>query len=152
MLAKLEKLLNTVGAFCVAMIFVLSTMQVVMRYWYGQTYFFTEEMARFFLVWAAMCGVAIETRRHGHIRISFIVERFPPRFRQFWNNTVEALVLLLFVVLAWLGVDSTIFNHGQESPGMQIPLSIPFSAIPIFFSFSALFMLERLLGRGKSDK
>lgn len=145
MLFRLEKLLDLLGVLCIAMLFALTLMQVLMRYWYGNTSFFTEEAARFFLVWAAMIGVAIEVRHGGHIGIPFFVERLPERFRRVWIMTGELLVLLLFGLLVWLGVESTVFNHGQESPGLQVPLSIPFAAIPLFFALAAVFGAERLL-------
>mgnify|MGYP005838723637 CR=1 FL=1 len=145
--AKLERLIVGSGVAFIIAIFVLTATQVAMRYGFGKTYFFTEELARYFLVWATLAGTAVETRRNGHIRIPIIVARLPHRIRRIWLRLLDVFMLVLFVLLAWLGVKSMIFNHGQESSGMQMPLSIPFAAIPLFFALSAGFVVERLRRR-----
>jgi len=111
---------------------------------FDYTHFFTEELGRYLLVWATLAGMAIETRQGGHIRVNFLAERLPQPLRRIWQIFIDLVIFILFLVLVYTGIDSSIFNHGQESSGMQLPLSIPFSAIPIFFFIAAIFMLERL--------
>lgn len=142
--ARLEKFIKHFGAACIVILFVLMTLQVIFRYGFGHTWFFTEELGRYLLIWATLAGMAIEVRRGGHIRIAFLVERLPPRVRRIWQMFVDAVVFSLFLVLIYTGIDSTLFNHGQESTGLRIPLSVPFAAIPVFFIIAALFMLERM--------
>jgi TRAP-type C4-dicarboxylate transport system permease small subunit len=148
--AKLERVIVALGVFFIVTIFVLTVMQVLMRYGFGQTFFFTEELARYFLVWATLAGMAVETRRNGHIAIPIISDQLPPHFQKALRTILDIFVLLMFMLLVWLGVKSTIFNHGQESPGMQMPLSIPFVAIPLFFAVATFFVLERLWQRRRS--
>jgi len=144
MLARLEKVVRYFGVVCTGLLFVLVIVQVILRYAFGHTHFLTEELGRYLLIWASLAGMSIETRRRGHIRVSFLVERLPDVLFRVWQIILDVLVLILFLVLVYTGIDSTIFNNGQESSGMQIPLSIPFSAIPIFFTISAVFMAERI--------
>ena len=49
-------------------------------------------------------------------------------------------MLILFCVVAVTGVDATTFAHGQVSPGLMIPLSYFYFAVPLFFAISAIFM------------
>ncbi len=149
MFTWLEKIIKHIGVACVALLFILMSVQVVLRYGFAYSHFFTEEMGRYLLVWATLAGMAIETRRQGHIRVMFLVDHLPAALRRAWLLFVDIIILALFVLLVYTGVGSTIFNHGQESPGMQLPLSIPFSAIPVFFAIAALFMLEGLWQRYK---
>ncbi len=144
MISKLENVIRHLGVVCTALLFVLMIVQVVLRYGFGYTHFLTEELGRYLLVWVSLAGMSVETHRRGHIRVSFLVEHLPPTLFRVWQIVVDFVVLILFLVLVYTGIDSTIFNHGQESSGLQIPLSVPFAAIPIFFAFSAVFMAERI--------
>ena len=148
MLKHLEKLLRQLGVICIALLFLLMITQVVLRYGFGYTHFFTEELGRYLLVWGTLAGMALETRCNGHIRVSFISDRLSPAIKRRWTFILDALSLLIFILLVYTGIDSMIFNHGQESPGLQIPLSLPFLALPLFFAFAVLFTLARLLKRG----
>ena len=149
MLNLLEKIIKHTGVFCLAVLFLLMIVQVVLRYGFDYTHFATEELGRYFLIWATMAGMALETRHNTHIRVSFIAEKIPARLRHFWQLLLDILTLLIFVLLVYTGIDSMLFNHGQESPGLQIPLSFPFLAIPFFFFCAFLFLSHRIYFRGK---
>lgn len=145
MLTKLENFIKHFGVVCIVILFILMTAQVILRYGFDQTFFFTEEVGRYLLIWATLAGMAIEVRRNGHIRVGFLVEKLPPRLKCIWRTFVDIIILILFLTLVYTGINSTLFNHGQESPGLQIPLSIPYSVIPFVFAIAAIFVLEKLL-------
>ncbi len=118
--------------------------QVVMRYGFGFTPFLTEEIGRYALVWSVLAGSAIAVRHGNHIRVAFIADLLPPRARRAWSLFLHLVTLVLFAVLVVTGIDATSFAHGQASIGMQIPLSYPYAAIPIFFAVSLVFGVARL--------
>ncbi|NKB37039.1 MAG: TRAP transporter small permease subunit [Gammaproteobacteria bacterium] len=149
MLSILEKLIRHTGVFCLAVLFLLMLVQVILRYGFDYTHFATEELGRYLLIWATLAGMALETRQNTHIRVSFIAEKLPERVRRFWQLLLDVASLFVFALLIYTGIDSMLFNHGQESPGLQIPLSLPFSAIPLFFFFALLFMCSRIFSRDK---
>ena len=140
----LEKYIKHIGVICIALLFSLVVVQVVLRYGFGYTHFLTEELGRYLLVWGTLAGMVIETRRGGHIRVAFLVDKIPLSIRRIWLLFLDIITLLMFLVLVYTGTGSTIFNHGQESSGLQIPLSIPFSAIPLFFALAAVFLAWKL--------
>lgn len=151
MLSFLEKQIRHSGVFCLAVLFLLMLVQVILRYGFDYTHFATEELGRYLLIWATLAGMALETRYNSHIRVSFIAEKMPARIRRLWQLVLDIISLLIFALLVYTGIDSMLFNHGQESPGLQWPLSFPFAAIPIFFFFALLFMLNRIFVRDNSQ-
>ena len=68
MFAKLEKSITHFGVACIALLFIIMIVQVILRYIFDYTHFFTEELGRYLLVWATLSGMAVETRQGGHIR------------------------------------------------------------------------------------
>jgi len=54
---RLEKLVDAFGALCLGLLLALMVAQVVMRYFFRYTPFFTEEIGRYLLVWSALAGV-----------------------------------------------------------------------------------------------
>lgn len=152
MLNWLEKTARLIGVSCIALLFILVILQVFMRYGFGYTHFLTEELGRYLLVWATMAGMALECRRGGHIRVQFLVDLLPRKAAGIWAVILNLIILLLFLLIIYTGLASMMFNHGQESPGLQIPLSFPFAAIPLFFLVAAVFIAERILKDWKENK
>ena len=140
----MEHTVKHLGVLCIALLLFLMIIQVVLRYGFAYTHFLTEELGRYLLVWATLAGMAIETHKSGHIRVSFLLEQLPSGIVRVWQLLIDVIVLLLFILLIYTGIDSTIFNHGQESAGMQIPLSIPFLCVPIFFLVAAIFLVDKI--------
>ena len=152
MLDRLENLVKAVGTFCLASLFMLILLQVVLRYGFDRSYFFTEELGRYLLIWMTMAGMSLQCRHEGHIRVDFMLQRLRGKTRLYLEIVVNILVSAILFVVVYTGIMSTIFNHGQESPGMQIPLSFPFLAVPLFFTIAVVFLVDRTLCRFKKGQ
>ncbi len=149
MLNRLEQIVKAVGIFCLVSLLILILLQVVLRYGFDRSYFFTEELGRYLLIWMTMAGMSLQCRSEGHIRVDFLLQRLHGKPRLFLEIVVNILVITILFVVVYTGVMSTIFNHGQESPGMQVPLSFPFIAVPFFFIIAAVFLVERTISECK---
>src|SRR4051812_9272351 len=125
MLAKLERAVDLFGAACLGLLLALMVAQVVMRYGFGYTPFFTEEMGRYLLVWSALAGTALAVRQRAHIRIEFLTIWLPPRAQKIWFAVLDAICLVLFAIVAFGGIEMTIDSGKQTSQGLQIPLAWP---------------------------
>ena len=79
MIDRLERLVRTLGAAALLVLFALIVAQVAMRYGFGVTPFFTEEVARYALVWSVLAGTAVSIRVDGHIRVTFVPDQLAVR-------------------------------------------------------------------------
>ena len=140
----LERLLRTIGATALFVLFVLIVMQVVMRYGFSFTPFFTEELARYSLVWSVLAGTAVSILINGHIRVTFIPELLAPNYHWLWMRLLDLITLALLIVLTIASVQTVEFAEGQTSDGMQISLQFPYSALPVAFGAGTLFLLIRI--------
>ena len=64
--------LRIVAALCLASLLILMLAQVVLRYTAIGVPAFTEEIARYAMVWMALFSAAVAVREGSHIRIDFV--------------------------------------------------------------------------------
>ena len=148
LLRMAERTLTLLAALCLAVMTALVVAQVVFRYGLNAASSYTEELARYAMIWMALFAAAVGVREASHIRIDFVPEllaRLVPRLHRVLRFMLDLVSLTVFLVLLWYGVDAAMFAMGQSSPGLQIPLGFPYAAVPIAFAFSAVFALARLL-------
>ncbi len=144
---RLERAVEGFGVACLGMLLALMVVQVILRYGFGYSHFFTEEIGRYLLVWASLAGTALAVRQRAHNRIEFLVDRLAEKQRRWWYGLLDLWCLGLFLVIAAGGIEMAYFARNQTSQGMQIPLVWPYAGLPMFFLLAAVFALANLLDR-----
>lgn len=104
---------------------------VFMRYVLNAAPQWSEEIARYLMVWMSLMATSAAMRRGQHIGLTFVVEKAGPRLRLVLDLIAYALVLLFFAVLLVKGIDMTIFVAPQRSPSVNIPMWIPYLSVPV---------------------
>jgi TRAP-type C4-dicarboxylate transport system permease small subunit len=111
--------------------------EVLFRYALMLPLFWTEEFARYCLVWSSLLGAGVALKRGEHIAVTFFVDRIPGGMRPQAAFLVSIFIALFLIVILWGGVHLVILTRHQLSPAMRIPMAWPYLAIPI----SSLIML-----------
>lgn len=148
----LEAGLRAVAALCLAGMLALVVMQVVLRYTGGGIPVFTEEMARYAMIWMALIASAVAVREGSHIRIDLVpavLQTVARPAARALEALLDVIALGLFLLLVWQGIDMVAFAVPQRSEGLRISLAYPYAAVPIAFAFASLFALARLLLRSR---
>lgn len=104
---------------------------VFMRYMLNAAPTWSEEIARYLMVWMSLLAISAAMRRGQHIGLNFVVDKAGPRLRKSMNLAAYALILLFFGVLFVKGIDMTFFVARQRSPSVNIPMWIPYLAVPV---------------------
>lgn len=138
-------LLRALLALALAVLVVPVTMQVVSRFVAViPHYIWTEEMARFLLVWMIMIGSIVGVREAGH----FVVDLWPnpgPRLRALLDLVANgAIVVLGAAFLVW-GWEFTAFAWWRISELAELPLWLIHIAWPIAGASWILFAGERMI-------
>ncbi len=103
--------------------------QVISRYFLHAPLSWSEELARFLLMWLAMLSAAYAFRTKSHFALRVVVERCPQSLQWGISIAVHLTVTLFFLVILYQGV---IYVHGVSghiAPALQIPMEIPYSSI-----------------------
>jgi TRAP-type C4-dicarboxylate transport system permease small subunit len=132
---KISDFLNRICE--IALIVVLAAMavvvflQVLFRYLLHLPLFWTEEFARYCLVWASLLGAAVALKRGEHIAVTFFLFIFPKRLTRALVEAARISVALILAVMVWGGIKLVVVTSAQISPALRIPMAIPYLALPI---------------------
>ncbi len=89
----------------------------------------TDEGARFLMVWLACFGWMIAGRRRGHVRIGFFQGKLPLPARIAVERAIQFAMAVLGLAIAWFGVGLVRRNAGLEAT--SLPLSMAWFYAPI---------------------
>ncbi len=131
--------------------------QVVSRYVFNYTPSWSEELSRYLVVWTIFIGTAVGVRKNIHIGVDAFI-RLAPRWMkvvfEVLLNLIGAAVSGVLIYLAVLFIKDTI-DYEQLSPAMQIPMFLPYLAMPVGLSFAVVHFLHdvvKLLARGEEPQ
>lgn len=107
--------------------------QVVGRYVFSSAPSWTEEMARYIHIFQVWIGASYAVKLRQHIRVEAFITRFHGVFRQILEIISILIWFVMALFLAIFGTELVLssINHGQLAPAMQIPIWIPYLAIPL---------------------
>lgn len=108
--------------------------QVFGRYVLNQSFSFTEEFARFALIWLAVLGAAYLNGQREHLAMDFLLNKLPPERQQQRLQVIEALMLVFALVVLVIGGGHLVYTTlslGQTSAAMHIPLGYIYAIVPV---------------------
>ena len=127
--------------------------QVFSRYIIGQSSSFTEEFARFALIWLSILGAAYLNGQREHLAIDFWLKKLPLAKQRQRIKIIEVMMLLFALIIMVIGGGNLVYltlSLGQKSSVLGIPLGIVYAIVPfsglliIFYSFYNLSQMEEV--------
>ena len=138
----------------ISMAFIVAT-QVFFRYALNQSLFWSEELARFLLVWLTFLGATVAYRRKVHPGIDILYARMPPVLQKASVIMTHLASMALFAVMVFYGIQFAYFVRLQISPALYLPKWIVLSIIPlsglVLMVHGALFLLAALKRGGRDN-
>lgn len=121
---------------------------VFTRYVMGEQAQWTEEIARFLLIWISLLGGAVAFGTKGHLGVDFLVEKFHPDARQCMAVAVHLTVLVFASAIFIYGGSQVVadaLRMEQTTPAMGWKMGYVYLSLPISGIFMVLFTLENLI-------
>lgn len=126
------------AAFCALLVMLLAiSMQIFFRL-YLDALPWTEELARYMLVWVTFLGATMAYRRGLHITVNFAVDLLPRPFARFLRVAAILGSILFFGVIMVYAVRFMQFQSTQLTPSLRIPIYLVYSVMP--FSLGVMFL------------
>ncbi len=117
------------------------TIEVGLRYIFGHSLFFTEELSRYLMVWIVFLGSAIAIRDGSHIKINVFVIRLNNKMRQLVQMVAYALTLTFLVIITIEGIRILPRQLYQMCITIDISLFYFYLAIPTGSILMIIFLL-----------
>ena len=105
--------------------------QVLSRYVFNHSLFWSEELARYLLVWLSFLGASVAYRRKVHPGIDILQTKMPAPLQKISIIAVHLASLTLFGVMIFFGCRFAYFVRLQISPALYLPKWIVFGIIPV---------------------
>lgn len=128
-----------------ALILAAITYQVVMRYVFGATPSWSEELAVLMFSWLVLGGLALGVHEGWHVRLTALPDLLPPRLRGWSERLTELVTAALGLFLAWSGWRFLDMTSGSISAAIGYPTEILNALAPVSGVLMALFALDRML-------
>ena len=158
MLKKMMHLLEVVSVAFFSVMILLVLYQIVMRKVFNASPPWTEELARYAMIWSTLLACAVLLKEKGHIMLDYFIEFLPPPVK-------KAVVLLTGVVIIVLtatfgyggfGMIQTSIAVSQLSPGAGLPMWAVYIIMPLsgvlMVACQLLAMVEILRGKPRAQE
>jgi len=131
-LDSIDKFIEWLSVILMSFMLLLTSANVVGRYVFSKSIFFSEEMARFLFVWVVFLGAAIIIKDKGHVAINFFAERLKGKKSGKLLEIFIGICGFIFITIVFMGgITLSKTMNIYKSPGMQIPMGYVYYAIPI---------------------
>ena len=152
LLCRLEKLNDRLDrGICAFTIFLMAVMtlvvwlQVFQRYVMNASLSWSEELARYMLVWVSFFGASVAMRRGQHLSLDLLRNMFTPALRRAGILASEGIVLIFWLFVIYYGTRYAIENLTQLATALPIAYGYVYIGIPIGAALMALQSIENLL-------
>lgn len=145
---RINKLIEGVLVIIFALLVLDVLWQVFARYVLNQSYSFTEEFARFALIWLAVLGAAYLNGRSEHLSMDFLLNKLTPEKKRQRMEVIEGLMLVFALVVMVFGGGNLVFTTlelGQTSPAMRVSLGYVYAIVPISGLLIVFFSIHNIL-------
>ncbi|MDH5537835.1 MAG: TRAP transporter small permease [Rhizobacter sp.] len=157
LISAYSRLLDLLLIAAVAILILPVSLQIFSRYTeLIPAYIWTEEMARFFFIWAIMIGAMVGIRDSAHLDADLWPE-LGPRASAMLRLVTHVFVFVFALVFIWYGIKFVQFGWHQSSELAELPMAWIFTAWPMAGITWVLFLGEhfardiRLVTRGEAS-
>lgn len=111
---------------------------IVARYFLELGITWTEELARYIMIWAALLAISSAAHRREHIGLVFVLNALSPRPRRILQAAIDGLGIAFFLFLLFFGIRMTIDGASQYAMIFGMTMVVPFAAVPVSAALTAL--------------
>ncbi|MDY7027940.1 MAG: TRAP transporter small permease [Spirochaetota bacterium] len=125
--------------------------QVVSRYVFQAPPSWTEEVARFSLVWLIILGSSVCIRKSRHFNVDYITHLMSKRTVYILNLFLNLLIVGFIAVALYYGIEVMANSFDTTSPALGIPMGHVYLVFPIGFGtmlMEAILLVYELIKYG----
>lgn len=147
---KIDKILSKVLVVIMGIMVINVLWQVFTRYIVGDPSSFTDELARYLMIWIGVLGAAYVSGQDMHVAIDLIPSRSSKKTQKKLKKLVNVLIITFcFFALVIGGFRLVYISYllGQQSAALQIPLALVYISLPISGLLIIYYKVSNLLNQ-----
>lgn len=132
--ASLDRILERILVIIMAVMVINVLWQVGSRFILQSPSSFTDELARYLLIWLSMLGASYVTGKRMHLSIDLLSQKVNAQNRKKLNTLIYSIVAIFALLVMVVGGSRLVYlvsTLGQTSPALEIPLSIVYIVLPV---------------------
>ena len=137
--------LESVLCVLISALSIVTFSQVVARYIFQAPLSWSEELARFLLLWLAMLSGAYAFKIKAHFSLHFIVNTVSRKMQKIISLFASLLVIFFLVGFVYHSFKFVIGVKGHLAPALQIPMEIPYSACIVGSMLMLFYVLKTFI-------
>jgi TRAP-type transport system small permease protein len=128
---RLNWLIERVCAFLMAVLVLTVWLGVIDRYAWALGTTWTEEFARYTMIWCALLAVPCGAYRREHIGLEFVLNFMPKPYRRILQLVLDLIGLAFFIFLTYYSIGMTIGGKSQHANIFGMTMFVPFASVPV---------------------
>lgn len=126
--------------------------QVFLRFVFSYSMHWSSEAAIYLIIWFIFIGSSIAIREKAHVTVDAIVVLLPKCIQKVFAVIAYSLSVIFCIILVKVGLDmvNLAINKGITTPAMEIPMFLPYLAVPVGFLLMLIRFSQELLKEIKS--
>lgn len=105
----------------------------------------TEELARYVMIWAALLAISVGAANREHIGFEMLFSALPVRLQRPLRVLLDLIGIGFFVFLVVFGIGMTVRGTEQYATIFGMTMAVPFASVPVSAALTALQSLAVLL-------
>ena len=115
---------------------------VFFRYVLGNALSWSDELARFLMIWMGFLAASLVLKEGGHMGLGMFRDLFPPMYQKIMVIISDVMIVSFLAVWCWYSLEALDLVKYDITSGLNIRLMWPFLALPVC---SALMILQQMV-------
>ena len=125
---------------------ILVILQVISRSFFGYSFQWAEEMARYFFIWSTMLASACAVYSSLHVGVDLVVSRLSVKSRKWVCVIAQLMLIFSVVVLLVYGAEQTYITaeSGQTATSFPVSAAVLYLSVPVSAFLMLLYAVVQL--------
>ncbi len=122
---------------CFAIGMTISTLcGIFLRYITSNPLSWTEEFARYAMIWMGLLAISMGVKRYSHLGVNFFFNLLHPSIRKILMIIINILIIFFFAIMLIYGWEMTKNAYNQVSPALKMHMSYVLVVVPVTSAIS----------------
>ena len=129
-----------------ASMFLIVLTQFIDRIFFQSRLLFTEELARFLLMWCTFASLPVVLKKRKELRLTLFTDMLSFKSRKIFDIAINVITVALFAYMVYWGIKCTQFQWTNIMPAMRFSMGLMYVIFPIGMLFGIIRAIQQIIG------